>query len=104
MGHIENSAHGKGAAPSFLTVNLTYIDLLKSITRTSSILNAKYCDIDSSFGLHDYTITVDLRNQKQSFFSETFRKVFTKVEDIEKPEKINKYGPQQDSWFVFPLV
>lgn len=90
-----------GSPPSFFTMNLLYIDLLKRITKTESILNEKYCDIDSHFGLHDYTITIDLRNQKETFFSETFRKVFTKLEDIERPEK--SYGPQ-DSWAKFHLL
>ena len=67
MGHFEGSGAGyksKGAPPSFFTVNLVYIDLLKRITKVDSILNPKYCDIDSTFGLHDYNITIDLRNQK----------------------------------------
>ena len=71
MGHFENSGTGykqKGTPPSFFTINLMYIDLLKRITKVGSILNPKYCDIDSTFGLHDYTITIDLRNQKQTFF------------------------------------
>ena len=40
--------------------------------------NPKYCDIDSTFGLHDYQITVDIRSSTQSYFCEVFRKVFTK--------------------------
>lgn len=51
-----------GNPPSFFTINLLYIDLLKRVTNTESILNEKYCDIDSHFGLHDYSITIDLRN------------------------------------------
>ena len=50
--------------PSFFTVNLLYIDLLKQVTQVENILNEKYCDIDPHFGLHDYTITIDVRNQK----------------------------------------
>jgi hypothetical protein len=72
-----------GSPPSFFTVNLLYIDLLKKVTKVDSILNEKYCDIDPEFGLHDYTVSVELRNQKQTFFGETFRKVFAKGEDIE---------------------
>ena len=45
-----------------MTVNILYIDLLKRITNVESILNEKYCDIDPSFGLHDYNISVELRN------------------------------------------
>ena len=72
MGHFSNEVKGNksrvgaakvvdknaeaGCPPSFVTVNLLYIDLLKRITRLDSILNEKYCDIDPSFGLHDYTI------------------------------------------------
>ena len=73
----------QGSPPSFFTVNLLYIDLLKKVTRVDSILNEKYCDIDPEYGLHDYTVSVELRNQKQTFFGETFRKVFCKGEDIE---------------------
>lgn len=62
----------------FISFHILYIDLLMQITELSSILNLKYCDIDSTFGLHDYTITIDIRNSKQSFICEIFRKVFTK--------------------------
>lgn len=33
--------------PQFLSINLTYIDMLKAITRLDSILSPKYDDIDS---------------------------------------------------------
>ena len=80
MGHYGNS----GSPPSFFTVNLTYIDLLKSMTGIKQILNAKYCDIDNTFGLHDYDVNIVLRNQNQSFFTEVFRKVFTNFEKLDK--------------------
>ena len=65
-----------------MTVNLTYIDMLKKI--------------DPAFGLHDYTISVELRNQRSLFFSEIFRKVFIKVEDIERTKT--------SSWANFYLL
>lgn len=71
-----------GSPPSFFTVSLLYIDLLKQVTRTQSILNEKYCDIDPTFGLHDYEVQVAIRNSKDSFFAETFRKVFTKADNL----------------------
>ena len=48
LGHFNDQLRSakKGAPPSFLTLNLLYIDLLKQITKTESILNEKYCDID----------------------------------------------------------
>jgi len=52
----------EGSPPSFFTVNLLYIDLLKQVTKVSSILNEKYCDIDPAFGLHDYQVQIELRN------------------------------------------
>ena len=52
------------------------------MTQIKNISNAKYCDIDSTFGLHDYEVTLELRNSKESFINETFRKVFTK--DVNK--------------------
>ena len=52
--------------------------MLMQITELKSVTNPKYCDIDSTFGLHDYQVTVDIRNSKQSYLSEVFRKVFTK--------------------------
>ena len=70
--------------PCFLTFNLTYIDLFKRMTQTQSILNQKFCDIDSTFGLHDYQMQIDVRNHGQSFFSHTFRKVFTNYDQFEK--------------------
>lgn len=69
------------------------------MTRLDSILNAKYCDIDPSFGLHDYTISIELRNTKAIFFSETYNKVFTKVEQLEKPDA--KIG---SGWANFNLI
>jgi hypothetical protein len=48
------------------------------VTELKSVTNPKYCDIDSTFGLHDYQITVDIRSSTQSYLCETFRKVFTK--------------------------
>lgn len=89
-------AYYPNSPPSFMTVNLTYIDMLKKIVKSESILNPKYCDIDSSFGLHDYTISIELRNQRSLFFSEIFRKVFTKAEDIEKT--------RTSSWANFYLL
>ena len=109
MGHFNDQLRSiakgskKGAAPSFFTINLLYIDLLKQITKTESILNEKYCDIDSHFGLHDYSVKIDLRNQKDSFYSETFRKVFTRVEDLERPAK-PKYGQTPPSYAIFNLL
>lgn len=79
-----------------MTVNLTYIDMLKKLVKSDSILNPKYCDIDQAFGLHDYTISIELRNQRSVFFSEIFRKVFVKVDDIER----TKTG----SWANFYLL
>lgn len=52
----------KESPPSFFTMNLLYIDLLKEVVKVKSILNEKYCDIDPEFGLHDYTIQVEIRN------------------------------------------
>ena len=65
----------------FLSFHLLYIDLLLQLTKLTNITNVKYCDIDQTFGLHDYTVTVDLRNSKTSFINEIFRKVFTKTFD-----------------------
>jgi hypothetical protein len=62
----------------FISFHCLYIDLLMEICELKSVTNPKYCDIDSTFGLHDYTITVDIHNSKQSFLCEIFRKVFTK--------------------------
>jgi hypothetical protein len=59
-------------------VHLLYVDLLMQITELQSVTNPQYCDIDSTFGLHDYQITVDIRSSTQSYLCETFRKVFTK--------------------------
>ena len=61
VGYYEINAKRENP-PSFFTINLLYIDLLKRITKVENILNEKYCDIDPSFGLHDYTITVEIRN------------------------------------------
>ena len=66
----------------FLSFHLLYVDMLMQITELTSITNPKYCDIDSTFGLHDYTITVDIRSSTQSYLCETFRKVFTKPQDL----------------------
>jgi len=57
LGHYDGQA-----PPSFITVNLLYIDLLKRITQIDSILKEKYCDIDAQFGLHDYTVSIEMRN------------------------------------------
>lgn len=104
MGHFsETKTKGKVNPPSFFTLNLMHIDLLKRITKIETILNQKYCDIDSTFGLHDYTVIVDVRNQRQTFFSETFRKVFTKAENIEEGGKRRSMhrGPRYaDFWLI----
>ena len=42
MGHYQSQSQ----PPSFFTVNLTYIDLLKQMTNSRNLLNEKYCDID----------------------------------------------------------
>lgn len=88
--------------PCFITVNLTYIDLLKAMTELTSILNQKFCDIDSKFGLHDYEIQLDLRNSRQSFFSETFRKVFTTQEQLEYGGRSSR--SRQGGYAVFNLL
>ena len=46
----------------FISFHLLYVDLLMQITELKSVTNPKYCDIDSTFGLHDYQITVDIRS------------------------------------------
>lgn len=85
MGYYpESKQRNSEIPPSFITVNIMYIDLLKSMTGLTSILNEKYCDCDGTFGLHDYGITIDVRNQKQSFFCEIFRKVFTQQASLDK--------------------
>lgn len=62
----------------FISFHLLYVDLLMSVTELTSVTNPKYCDIDSTFGLHDYQVTVDVRSSSESYLNETFRKVFTK--------------------------
>ena len=62
----------------FLSFHLLYVDLLMNVTELTSVTNPKYCDIDSTFGLHDYQITIDIRSSTQSYLCEIFRKVFTK--------------------------
>jgi len=64
IGYYPESRHAKnpGIPPSFITVNIMYIDLLKQMTGLTSILNSKYCDCDGTFGLHDYTVSINLRN------------------------------------------
>jgi hypothetical protein len=62
----------------FISFHLLYVDMLMQITELKSVTNPKYCDIDSTFGLHDYQISVDIRSSTQSYLCETFRKVFTK--------------------------
>jgi hypothetical protein len=62
----------------FISFHILYVDLLMQLSELKSITNPKYCDIDSTFGLHDYQVTVDIRSSSQSYFCEIFRKVFTK--------------------------
>jgi hypothetical protein len=59
--HQKKNQQG-GIPPSFVTVNVMYIDVLKQMTGLTRILNEKYCDCDGTFGLHDYNISVCLRN------------------------------------------
>lgn len=54
----------------FISFHVLYIDLLMLICELASVTNPKYCDIDSSFGLHDYTVSLDMRNSKRSFLCE----------------------------------
>lgn len=89
---------------------MAYIDLLKGMTGLPKILNEKYCDCDGTFGLHDYNVQISVRNQKESFFTEVFRKVFTKEESLEKNFKSSpyKYGSNKLSkagqgYASFPL-
>ena len=70
-----------GHSLAFISVSMTYLDLVLQIAGQPTILQKKFCDIDSQFGLHDYTVTVALRNSKVSFVDEVFRKVFTKETD-----------------------
>lgn len=65
----------------FLSFHLLYIDLLKQMTGLQQIYQNKFCDIDSEFGMHDWTVLIDLHNSKTSFVSEAFTKVFTKQVD-----------------------
>merc|ERR1711971_54163 len=53
------------------------------MTQLKQITNPRYDDIDSTFGLHDYEVNLELRNSRKSFIHETFRKVFTK--NVGKP-------------------
>jgi len=81
-----------GDSVVFMSFHLLYIDLLLEVTQYGSVTSPKYCDIDTTFGLHDYQVTVDLRNSQTSFINEVFRKVFTKVEFLES------------KWAVFELI
>ena len=81
------------------------------MTNSKNLLNEKYCDIDGSFGLHDYSMSIDLRNQHKSFFTEIFRKVFTNFEKLDRnfhnsPYKYgsNKLTMKGSGWASFPLI
>lgn len=39
-------------------------------------------DIDSKYGLHDYTCNIELRNQRTSFWNQQFRNLYTKEGDL----------------------
>ena len=51
------------------------------MTGLKEIYQNKFCDIDSQFGLHDWTVLIDLHNSSTSFISESYTKVFTKNVD-----------------------
>jgi hypothetical protein len=68
-----------------------------------SILNSKYCDIDSSFGLHDYQVEIELRNSQQVFFSEIFRKVFTKLDPLARDRRFADFKLLQTQSSQTPL-
>lgn len=67
-----------------------HLDTLKQVTGLETIIRESSCDIDPDFGLHDYTVSFELHNSKQTFFDEVFRSVFTKTVDRK--------------WAYFPLI
>ena len=65
---------------SFITVSYSYIDFFLRLTQVPSIGERKFDDIDPEYGLHDITIKIEIRNNKQSFWYEIFPGIFTHKE------------------------
>jgi len=63
---IERSLHGSPTS--------CYVPLLPNIPKTA--------DIDATYGLHGYTCTVELRNQRQSIWKERFDNLHCRQRDI----------------------
>lgn len=61
-----------------ITCNIAYIDLFTKLFNTPYVHRDKYDDVDSSYGLHDYTVKIELRNSIKSYLNYTFTKIFTK--------------------------
>ena len=69
-----------GTQLSFITVSYAYIDFFLNLLDKKQLTERKYDDIDPEYGLHDYNIKIELRNNKSSFWYELFPDVFTHKE------------------------
>ncbi|KAI0222760.1 F-box only protein 15 [Lamellibrachia satsuma] len=72
-----------GGEVAFLTVNFHLHQFVEKCLHGSSkkactlpIHQAVRDDIDSSYGLHGYSCTLELRNQRKSFWSEQYRSIY----------------------------
>jgi len=79
-----------GETICFLSFHVMHLDTLMQVTGLPKVIHESSCDIDPEFGLHDYTVSFELHNSRESFFDEVFRSVFTKSVDRK--------------WAHFPLI
>lgn len=54
------------------------ISIVLRLLKKEFIHQPKFDDIDPKFGLHDYTVKVEIRNDQRSFWNEHFTHLFFK--------------------------
>jgi hypothetical protein len=65
---------------AFITISFSYITFFLNLLQKPQLTLRTPDDIDPEYGLHDYTVKIELRSNKESFWYEIFQNVFTKKE------------------------
>lgn len=82
---------------SFITISYSYIDFFQKLLEKPKLYERKFDDIDPEYGLHDYSVKIEIRNNKEPFWYELFPGLFTRKKDLKKGYAVFKLIDSADN-------